>query len=160
MKRLSLIIIFTILIASVAFADGFNSLDPPYGQKLSEMKYGEYFVKYAQKGKVALYNYIGPRIPNPHYEISSPRITYGFINDRLYSCIYQNWDVPKKKIVDLINSAYNLLPKKSYDKGDWSIYVWYDPGRDIEYKLKFNNATMEVKCVFYYRPLKAVLDQE
>lgn len=160
MKRLILIVALVLMTALPVFAaEGFDSIKPPYGAKLSDMEYGEYFVKYKEISGISYYNYLGPRIPNPIYEISSPRLSYGFVNGRLYSCIYQNSNVPRKKVVDLINSAYDQLPKTSYDEGDWSIFVWYDPKTDVDFKLKFNNKTMEVKSAFYYRPLKKYLTE-
>lgn len=157
MKRLVLAFALMLVVAVPAFSEGFDCLNPPYGKKLADMEYAEHFVKYAGKGGVTYYNYVGPRTPNPVYEISSPRLSYGFVEGRLYTCIYQNWDVPKKKIVDIINSAYGQVPKKAYDEGDWSIYVWYFPKKNVDFKLKFNNMTMEVKSAFYYRPLKKKL---
>lgn len=157
MKRLVCVCALVLLFAVPAFSGGFDTLNPPYGEKLTDMKYKEHFVKYAEKNGVAYYNYIGPRIPNPMYEVSNPRLSYGFVDGKLYSCIFQNWDVPKKKIVDMINSAYGQVPKKAYDEGDWSIYVWYFPKKNVDFKLKFNNMTMEVKSSFYYLPLKKLL---
>ena len=159
MKRLTLTILLAVLMAIPAFAGEFDSLNPPYGTKLKDMEYAKYFVKYEEKNGISYYNYIGPRIPNPLYEISFPHVTYGFVDGKLYSCIYQNQDVPKEKILGQIRSAYGMVPKHTYDEGDWSVFLWYSPDNELDFKLKFNNRTNEMKSAFYYLPLKAKLEK-
>ena len=154
MKRLALAALLAIFAAVPALAGGFDCLNPPFGQKLADLEYAEHFVKYAEKGGVAYYNYTGPRIPDPAREIASPRVSYGFVEGRLYTLIFQNSDVPKGKVMEMIRSAYGMTPRHAYDEGDWSVFVWNAPERKLDFKLKFNNATSEMKAAFYYLPLK------
>lgn len=138
---------------------GFDSLKPPYGQELTKMQYRKHFVQYAEKDGVTYYNYLGPRTPNPIYEISAPHISYGFVQGRLYCMIYQNWDVPRSKVLDQIRATYGQIPKQSYEEDGWTISTWYFKDLDVDFKIKFNHATMEMKSAFYYRPLKKMLDK-
>lgn len=159
MKRLALALLLVMLAAVPVLADGFDSLNPPYGKKLTDMEYTDQFVKYQEKNGVSYYNYLGPRIPNPAYEISSPHLAYGFVEGRLYTLIFENRDMPKDKVMEQIRSAYSMVPKHAYDEGDWSIFVWNSPEKKLDFKLKFNNRTMEMKSAFYYLPLKEKLKQ-
>lgn len=158
MKRaLSIFCLLMFIALPVLAGQGFDSLKPPYGEQLSQIQHHKHFIKYAEKDGVTYYNYLGPRIPNPIYEISSPRISYGFVDGRLYSMIYQNWDVPRSKVMEQIKAAYGQLPKEAYSEGDWTINVWYFKDLDVDFKIKFNRKTMEMKSAFYYRPLKKML---
>ncbi len=160
MKRVVIISMLLLLVAFPALAaKGFDSLKPPYGEELSKMQYRKHFVQYAKKNGITYYNYLGPRIPNPVYEMSSPRISYGFVDGRLYSMIYQNWDVPRSKVMEQIRTTYGQIPKKSFDEGDWAVYVWYFEDLNVDFKLKYNSQTMEMKSAFYYRPLKKQLNK-
>jgi hypothetical protein len=139
-----------------AVAADFDSIDPPYGQELATLDNSDYFVKYMEKGPVSYYNYIGPRQKDPIYEHSSPHMVYAFVEGKLYARIVRNWGNEKSEILSHLKETFGE-PSKSYEEDIWSIFQWDAlKGKDITFKLKFNNQTKEVKTAHYYNPLRKV----
>jgi len=157
MRTAVLALVLTLLTAASALAAGLDSVNPPYGERLQELEYADKFQPIETKGGVAYYRYTGPLDANPLYQIASSDVVYGFVDGRLYTCIYRNRDVPREKIMELIRSTYGMTPKHTYNEGDWAVFVWYSPETQTDFKLKFNNKTTEMKAAFYYRPLREKL---
>ena len=155
--RTAALALFLILLASPVLAQGLDSVHPPYGERMEELEYAEHFKPLYSKGGIDYYRYTGPRDANPLYEIASPDVAYGFVDGRLYTCIYRNRDVPREKILKLIRSTYGMEPRHTYNEGDWSVFVWRAQAEKTDFKLKFNNKTTEMKAAFYYRPLREKL---
>ena len=155
--RTAVLALFLTLLASSVCAQGLDSVNPPYGERLQDLEYAEHFELLYKKGGIDYYRYNGPRDANPLYEIASPDVAYGFVQGRLYACIYRNKNVARDKILQLVRSTYGMEPKHTYNEGDWSVFVWRAQAEQTDFKLKFNNKTTEVKAAFYYRPLREKL---
>ncbi|MEF2230797.1 MAG: hypothetical protein V3571_07700 [Pseudodesulfovibrio sp.] len=157
MRTAALALALVLLTAIGTLAGRLDTVNPPYGERLEDLEYAKQFEPINEKGGVAYYRYTGPRDANPLYEIASSDVVYGFVEGRLYTCIYRNRDVPRDKVMELIRSTYGMTPKHTYNEGDWSVFVWYSPDEKTDFKLKFNNRTTEMKAAFYYRPLREKL---
>jgi len=160
MRKLWMGLVFVALFALPAVAGDFNSIYPPFGEKMVNLDNASYFVKYMEKGSVSYYNYLGPREKDPIYEHSSPHMVYAFVDSKLYARISRNWGEDFSVISANMEKVFGA-PDKRYEEGDWTVCQWNTlKGEDITLKVKFNKTTREVKTAHYYNPLRKLAQDQ
>lgn len=149
---------------SPALAAEFDCNFPPFGSQLEELGNTGDFVKYKEKNGISYYNYTGKCVL-PIHERVNPAISYGFINNQLYTKIVSysvkeaNKDNPrafKQFLMKHYGDQLQAKPKMKIE-GDWEIYRIMLTEKDVKIKLKLNKVTQQVKTAWYYEPLRASL---
>lgn len=154
--RMRPIFIISLLFAFVAcgtMSFAFDCSHIEFGAPLSEIDDGN-FIPYKQEDGITYYNYVGPcRLPA--HENTNPAVSFAFIDNRIYARIIRAFDRNKETVLASMTAKAGP-PTKTYDEGEWTVYVWSFPG-DVKSKLKFNNKTRESRSACYSEPLRKSL---
>lgn len=156
--------VLLLCMTSGAVAKGFNCVDLPFGESLAALNKEKSFIKYMEKEGVAYYNYVGPCYLEQQEKLNLA-IAYAFVDEKLYArliTIANNSEArtDKELIVKNLSAELGAKPAKEYAEGDWYVYSWNIPDKELKFKLKFNTKTTMSKSAFYYVPLKPAQDDE
>ena len=158
MKKLLLCVALLVCWTGLAYAEKFDCEKLPFGKDLSEFNKEDQFVKYKEKDGISYYNYAGSCVIEQQKKLN-PAIAYAFVDNKLYArfiTIFNNDDAnaDKDMIVANISKQLGAKPDASYEDGDWSVISWNVPGKQQQFKMKFNTKTKMSKSAYYYTSLR------
>ncbi|MCA1945816.1 MAG: hypothetical protein LDL30_11125 [Desulfovibrio sp.] len=109
-------------------------------------------------------NYVGPCYLEQQENLNLA-IDYAFVDEKLYArliTIANNSEARagKQLIVKNLSAELGAKPAKEYAEGDWYVFSWNIPDKQLKFKLKFNTKATMSKSAFYYIPLKPAQDEE
>ncbi len=147
MKKISIIpavLLLLLLTASMVMAEDCNAI--PWGEPLKAVEQLTFShtaggVKYYKVNKVEACGVA---------KVEDTRVTYGFLDGKLYTTIVEI-DKAKdvKKVISILMDSYGLPDHKKSD--GWDIYRWEN--EDLKIKLKSQYSTDRIKIGMYYKPL-------
>jgi|APHig6443718053_1056840.scaffolds.fasta_scaffold115523_1 hypothetical protein len=154
MRYILIISLSLALLACSTISFAFNCSHIEFGSLFSEIDDGN-FIPYKKENNITYYNYVG-QCRLPAHENSNPAVSYAFIDNRIYARIIRAFDRNKETVLASMTAKAGP-PKKIYEEGDWTVYVW-NFEKDVKSKLKFNNRTNESRSACYSEPLRKLLD--
>ncbi|MFH1139210.1 MAG: hypothetical protein V1816_24270 [Pseudomonadota bacterium] len=157
MRKAWIFFSFLLVLSQAAVGLGFDCKNIPFGSDLGDINQDGYFVKYAEKAGVSFYNYTGPCRMALH-EDSNAAISYAFVGNKIYARIIRTFNDSLEKIEKTIICQAGA-PDSRTQSGDWVVFSWNYPEKELKSKLKFNTVTRETKSVVYYEPLRKMLGQ-